>query len=97
MSPAEYGHATNQHEQRTQQAALFLVPARPTRIDAHVGCMHPPCDDWLRETIEMAFVHHERIEIDSWSCAEETEPELSAADRAFEYQMAAADYAVEDL
>ncbi len=46
----------------------------PTRIDARLGCDHPPCEDWLRDVVEMAFVHADRIEIETWSFPEEEAP-----------------------
>lgn len=94
MTPQEYARATGQHEQRRQQAALFVVPQPPTRIDAYLGCVHPEDEDWLRDTIEATFAHADRVEIETWSFpVEEIEPDLSAADLAYEHQLRAAEFA----
>lgn len=66
---------SQQHTQRRQQAEFFVPPVPPTRIDAFLGCTHPPEEDWLRDTIEATFAHVDRIEIEQWSFPTE-EPEL---------------------
>ncbi len=70
-----------QHEQPRQQAELYDDCTRatealrpyPTRVDAYLGCVHPPGEDWLRDTIDLAFVHAYRIEIENWDFPDEVE------------------------